>query len=775
MKKKVLIILYIILLLIQSMASGQITLTGKITDKESGESLPGATVYLPDLKIGTSSDHDGYYKFDYLPQSSIIVQVRFLGYKAVVVTIDLAKISKYDFTLTGSAIEAQEVVVTGNALSSDNSRSSMSVTPIGKDLLLTLPSTNLINSIAKVPGVSEITTGGEISKPVIRGLGYNHIVTLNEGIRQEGSQWGDEHGIEIDQFSADRIEVLKGPASLFYGSDAMGGVINILEPVPAKFNSMDGEWVSQFSANDKLFSNSLMIQGNHNGWIWRVRGTYKNAAAFRTPEEWVYNSGFRELNYSVMGGIVKNWGYTHLHFSSFNTKIGMIDGLRDSLTGHFIDYQGVEISEEGAKSRNVEVPFQRVQHRKISSVTNLLFGENQVKINLGYQLNDRKEYAFIADEPELFFHLDTWTYDARYTLLVKKSLEMVAGMSGMTQVNRNRGKEFLVPDYDLQDAGGFVYAKKSWVRFTVNLGIRFDYRYIKGFPLYLDTMGHVASSGDTLFGYFSSDFSAFTGSTGMTFQLNKNFHFKFNIGRGFRAPNIAELASNGVHEGTFRYEVGNTELSAETSLQIDGEIGWNNKYLTAIFNGYCNIIDRYIYSRNINNEKIYADGQWYPVYRYVQGNSLLKGFELEVDVHPIDALHFDNNLDLVWGQNLSTGSPLPLIPALHLQDEIKWTFKTQKNNPLKQPYIQAEIETHFAQDRIDEFETVTPAYVLLNASIGTKLKVQKQLWTFFISGQNLTDVRYYNHLSRLKQVGIYNMGRNVTIGLVIPMGLHSWK
>lgn len=759
----------------QSPALGQISLSGHIIDKESGESLPGATVYLPDLKMGTSTDNEGYYKLRNLPKSSIIVQVSYLGYKAVVVTIDLIKISTYDFKLTGSAIEAQEVVVTGNALSSDNSRSSMSITPISKDQLLTLPSTNLINSIAKIPGVSEITTGGEISKPVIRGLGYNHIVTLNEGIRQEGGQWGDEHGIEIDQFSADRIEVLKGPASLFYGSDAMGGVINILEPVPAQFNSVDGEWVSQFSTNDRLYSNSLMAQGNHSGWIWRVRGTYKNAAAFRTPTEWVYNSGFREMNYSAMAGVVKNWGYTHLHFSSFDTKIGMIDGTRDSATGHFIDYKGNVISEERAKSRDIEVPYQVVQHRKVSSVTNLLFRESQVKINLGYQSNDRKEYGIIADEPGLYFHLDTWTYDARYTLLVKKSLELVGGISGMTQTNRNRGSEFLVPDYDLQDLGGFIYAKKSWEKFTLNFGIRYDSRHVIGFQLYLDTLGHPAPSGDTLFSSFNSRFSAFTGSTGMTFQLNKNFHFKFNVGRGFRAPNIAELASNGVHEGTFRYEIGNPDLSAETSLQIDGEIGWNNRYLTAMFNGYYNIIDRYIYSRNINNEKKSVDGQWYPVYRYVQGNSLLKGFELEVDAHPIDALHFDNNLDFVWGQNLSTGVPLPLIPALHLQNEIKWTFKTQKNNPLKQPYIQVEMETHFAQDRIDEFETTTPGYVLLNASIGTKLKVQKQTWTLFISGDNLTDVKYYDHLSRLKQVGIYNMGRNVTVGLVIPVGIYSGK
>ena len=765
-------ILVIIFILCGCMAHAQRMLSGHVTDKETGESLPGATVFLPDLKSGTVTDKDGLYKLRNLPNSNIVVQVSYIGYKAEVTKVDLGEVHEKDFQLSPSAIEAKEVVVTGNALTSENDRSSISITPINKEKLLTMPSTNLINSISTIPGVSEITTGGEISKPVIRGLGYNRIVTLNEGVRQEGNQWGDEHGIEIDQFSADRIEVLKGPASLFYGSDAMGGVINILEQTPARPGVIEGEWVSQASSNDRLLSNSLMLEGNQDGWIWRVRGTYKTAASYRTPTEWVYNSGFNEKNYSVTAGVVKRWGYSHLHFSSFNTKIGMIDGNRDSATMQFIDYLGNIVPESKAKSRTIDVPFQVVNHNKISSVTNLLINDNQVKISLGYQWNDRKEYGETPDEPGLFFHLDTWTYEARYTRLLFESLELVGGVSGMTQFNRNHGSSYLIPDFDLQDWGGFVYMKKTWEKFTFNLGLRYDYRHITGYPLYRDSLGHPAPSGDTLFRAFSRDFSAFTGSTGMTFRLNKAVNFKFNVGRGFRAPNISELSANGLHEGTFRYEIGNPDLNPETSLQIDGEIAWDTKYLYLSFNGYYNIIDNFIYYRNLNGEKKEVNGVWYPVYRYVQGNSLLKGFEVELDVHPLEALHFDNNLDYVWGGNLSTGIPLPFIPALHLTDQVKWTFKTRKTSVLKQPYIQLELETHFAQDRIDEFETTSPGYVLLNFNVGAKLRVQNQVWTFYISGKNVTDVKYYDHLSRLKEVGIYNMGRRITFGLVIPFGIY---
>ncbi len=751
----------------------QVTLTGKVTEKSTGETLVGATIFIPDLKTGAATGKDGVYTLPNLPKSTFLIQISFIGYLAITRTVDLRKSARCDFEMEESAIEAQEVVVTGNTLSSDNNQSSISITSIGKNQLFTLPSTNLVNSISTVPGLSEITTGGAVSKPVIRGLSYNHVITLNEGVRQEGSQWGDEHGIEIDQFSADRIEVLKGPASLFYGSDAMGGVINILEPIPAPLNTIKGEWASQFSTSNKLFANSLMLNGNRNGITWRIRGTWKTAASYKTPPEYVYNSGFSERDLSGMIGLNKRWGYTHLHFSLFDTKIGIINGARDSLTRQFINREGIAVTPDEAKSRDIAVPYQLVSHEKLTSVSNFVIKNSQVRLNLGYQVNDRQEFSVTPLEPGLYFHLDTWTGDVKYTLSLEKSLELAAGISGMTQTNRNRGIEYLVPDYNLQDLGGFVYAKKSWERFSVNAGARFDIRHVEGKPLYVDSLGHRETLGDTLFPGFSSTFSAFTGSTGMTFKISKIVNMKLNAGRGFRAPNIAELGSNGVHEGTFRYEIGNPMLKPETSLQFDGEISVNTKYLNAVLNGFYNIINNFIYSQNTNHETKYHNGQWYPVYRYIQGNSVLKGFELELDIHPVDQLHLDNNIDYVYGTNATTGVPLPFIPALHSQHELKWNIKPGRNSIFQNPWAEAGIEIHYAQNRVDSFETATPGYVLINASVGTGLKVKKQHWTLFLSGKNLANTKYFDHLSRLKPLGIYNMGRNVTLGVMIPFGLYE--
>jgi iron complex outermembrane recepter protein len=272
-----------------------------------------------------------------------------------------------------------------------------------------------------------------------------------------------------------------------------------------------------------------MVEGNQNGWIWRARGTYKTAASYHTPSEWVYNSGFNEKNFWLMTGVVKKWGYSHLHFSSFNTKIGMIDGIRDTATNQFIDYQGYIVSDEKAKSRSIYVPFQLVSHNKISSITNLLLKDNQIRFSVGYQCNIRKEFGEDPDTPGIFLHLDSWTYDLRYTHIMVKTLELVGGISGMTQINHNQGTEYLIPDYDLQEWGSFIYAKKTWERFTINLGLRYDFRHVKAYQL-TETFVYPVPYVDTLFYTLNSNFSAFTGSAGMTFRLGKTINFKFNFG-----------------------------------------------------------------------------------------------------------------------------------------------------------------------------------------------------------------------------------------------------
>ncbi len=759
------IIYTVVLVTIVTLTYGQ-TLSGKVFDSDTKETLPGASVYISDLKTGAVTDANGRYEIRNLPRSKFTVLIKSIGYSTVTVLIDFGKVNSRDFPLKIAAIESPEVVVTGSAFSSEKARSSVPVEQISKFNITGIGVDNLVNAIATTPGVSAISTGGAISKPVIRGLSYNRIVTVNEGVRQEGQQWGDEHGIEIDEFSADNIEVLKGPSSLLYGSDALGGVINILEPISPSAGKIKGELQSNYSTNNRLTASSLMAEGNLNGFVWRARGTYKSAIGYQTPTERVFNSGYKEKNADLLAGINRSWGYSHLHFSKWDSDIGFFEGDRDSSTGKLLNSAGSIATDQELKSRSIVLPFQNVTHTKISLVNNLILGQSQLRVNAGFQENDRKEFSTDTENTGLWFHLSTVTYDVKYYFPQRDSLkgvEAVIGASGMNQKNENKGNAFLIPGYNLNDLGGFVSVKKSFRKATINAGVRFDTRHISGDQLYTDST--------LLFQGFSSAFYAFSGSVGATYNINEVYNLKVNAGRGFRAPNISELSANGVHEGTYRYEIGNLSLKPETSLQFDIGISAEGKRISLSLDGFYNIIDHFIYYRHSINDSILTDGNAYPVYRYTQGNSDLRGFEFSFDIHPISNLHFENSIAFVEGVNNDIHQPLPYIPPVKIENELRYTFKSKKGLRFSDPYIKLAMVNTLKQNKIDRFETTTPGYTLLNAGIGTRIRAGQQSILIFVAGNNITNVAYYNHLSRLKEKNIYEMARNITFGIHLPFGI----
>ncbi len=738
-------------------------LRGRIRDKTTKEELPGATVYIPDLRTGSVSDLDGNYIFENLPKRKFLFQVKMLGYATISQTIDLNLVSVQDFFLEMRAIEKSEIVVTGSAFTTDAKRTSVAVTPVDKIQIMSSGSDNLVQALATTPGISVISTGNAIAKPVIRGLSFNRIVVVNEGIRQEGQQWGDEHGLEIDQFSADRIEILKGPSSLLFGSDALGGVINILEPLPPPPGSIRAEINSQYSTNNSLFSNSAMAEGNFKGFVWRGRASYKNAAPFKTPVERVYNSGFEEKSGEVMLGVHKSWGYSHLHLSRWFNDIGITTGERDTLTGELLNVNGDIATSEELSSRTLNLPFQRVEHSKISSVNNLILGKSQLRINLGLQQNQREEYSSSKNSPDLELRLETATYDVKYYLPENRNFETAFGVSGMLQSNENLGIEFLIPDYTLADFGVFTSVKKSLELTTFNAGFRYDHRQISGDEMKQDS--------NLLFQAFELNFSSISASAGITHQLGEKINLKANVGRGFRAPNIPELSSNGVHEGTLRYERGNLELKPESSLQVDLGMLYESKIVEISLNLFYNNIDNFIYSRHLDNEFETIDGKDYPVYQYVQGQSTLRGGEFTFDIHPINRLHFENSVSYVRGQNEALDQPLPLIPALKMINELKYELPVKKSSRLRDTYLKIELESCAAQKRIDIFETETEGYSLINLGIGTNFRISKEAAVFFLRCNNVFNTSYFDHLSRMKEIGVQGPGRNFSIGLMIPIGL----
>jgi len=762
--KKVHFVLFLIYIFfsLKIFAAETVLLRGRVTDSETKAPLSGATIYINDLKAVTTTNDNGAFTLKNLPsRGRFLLEVRYIGYKTYSRAIELSEVNDLEIALQPSIMESAEIVVTGSPFSSDNKTNSLSVVTIGKTELAQAGSTNLVDAISKMPGIAQVSTGGAISKPVIRGLGYNRVLTMVDGAREEAQQWGDEHGIEADQFSAARIEVLKGPASLLYGSDALGGVINIIDdlvPPPGTFN---GDFTSAYSTNNGLTGSSLMLQGNDSGFVYRGRISYKNAYGYGYKNAIVPNSGFNEFNLSGMLGLNKSWGYSHLTFSRFSTNIGLVEEGPDS-AGNYFNENGQIITRAEAKNRKPGLPFQNINHYRVALNSNFILGKGQLKSIFAFQKNLRKEFEESTTQPGLDLDLNSYTYDIKYYFPMAGKWEPAAGIQGMYQRNTNNGDEFLIPDYSAGNIGIFAYLKRNFEKGAINIGVRYDYKEINGKELIFED--------EQIFNRFSNGFSNLSGSAGFAFEIARDLVLKGNAGSGFRAPNIAELGANGRHEGTFRYEIGNNNLKQETSLQFDLGLEYTANKITFGLNAYANRIFNYIYPGNFNSETTNLENEegeveTLPVYRFVQTNANLIGGEASVDFHLIKSLHFENSFAYVRGVNRANDAPLPFIPATTLNNELR--FEPDLKG-IADTYFKVGISNVFKQARFDNFETQTGGYTLLDAGLGTSLAMKSRKLNLWITGQNLLNKTYFNHLSRYKLANIYNPGRNIVFGITVP-------
>ncbi|MEO5570024.1 MAG: TonB-dependent receptor [Bacteroidia bacterium] len=789
-------------------ATGKTTLTGKITDKKTGEPIPGVAIYIPDLKTGASSNADGNYKIENLPQTKILVQVSFIGFKIIAENIDLSTTTQKDFSLEESVAELNEVVVTGLSQAGEKNRTPTPITTISSIQLKQVSSTNIIDALATQPGISQVTTGSGISKPVIRGLGYNRVVVVNDGIRQEGQQWGDEHGIEIDEFSVNKVEILKGPASLSYGSDAMAGVINMLSGQTLPEGKIQGSILTNYQTNNGLFGASLNLAGNKKGFIWDIRYSNKMAHAYQNKYDgYVFNSGYRENNFGGIIGFNKSWGYSHLHFSVYNLTPGIVEGERDSATGSFIKPIALNDSTEDVaiatdkdfKSYTPLTPYQKIHHYKAVFNNSFIIRNGSLKAIIGWQQNQRQEYADILEENKygLYFLLNTINYDVRYVLPEKNNFNISFGANGMYQTSQNKGTEFLIPEYNLFDVGVFGIVKKSFDKLDISGGLRYDSRNEHGKDLFLDANGEKTDTPDATsfhqFITFNTAFTGVSGSIGATYQFNDKVFTKLNVSRGFRAPNIAEISANGVHEGTINYIIGVPTLKAENSLQLDYALGLNSEHITAEADLFSNNISNFIFLSKLQSQlggDSLTDG--FSTFKYSSGQANLLGGEISIDIHPhpLDWLHFENSFSYV--QSTQKNQPdstkyLPFTPSPKFSSELKANAK-KLSKSLNNAYIEIGLDNYFNQDKFYAAygtETATAGYTLLNFGIGTDVVSKtRTLLSLYINVSNLTDVAYQSHLSRLKygaennvtgRTGVFNMGRNISFKLIVPIDFSKKK
>lgn len=798
------------------------SLSGTITDKTDGKPIIGATVNIPDLRKGAITDVNGKYSFANVPKGVFLVQVTYIGYLTVNQRVDFSKTSVFDVKMQTSSLEAGEVVITGVSKATEIKRSPVPMVAVGKAYLeQRAASGNIIDQIATLPGVSAVTTGPNVSKPFIHGLGYNRVITLQDGIRQEGQQWGDEHGIEVDQNSIDRVEVIKGPASLTYGSDAIGGVVNLISPAPVPEGKILGSVQGLYGTNQGLYNGSFRLQGNQNGLIWGTVISAKGSKDYQNEHDGrVYATNYREKDARVMVGLNKSWGYSYLHASVFDDEQAIPDGSRDSLTRKFTR----QITEDDAfrpivpqsvlNSYSIPTLHQHVQLYRIYNNSNFILGNGNLAVNLGYQYSHRREYTHpeAGDIAGLNLHLTTYTYDVKYNFNIGNDYETTFGINGQYQNNTiGDATDFPIPAYHQFDIGPFFVIKKSFGKLDLSAGARYDTRSFSNSAAYVDTLGrngfpqlYTGSNPETAanvtkqFDAFNKRFSGFSGSFGATYNLSDAFLIKGNISRGFRAPSIAEISANGPDPGSQIYHIGDKNFKPEFSLQEDIGTFLTLPNISASVEVFNNNLSNYIYQQQVlaaDGSPVYTQG--YTTFTYVQSKARIYGGEVNVDLHPISWLHFENALSLTYGENKGNGGPvadslkyLPFIPPLHTHSELRGTFNGGFGK-VKSIYAFVGFDHYSAQDRFFAAygtETYTAGYNLLSAGFGGNIvnKAGQPVIKLFVEGTNLANVNYQSNMSRLKYFdnptvpegvhpGIYNMGRNISFKVVVPFGFNSNK
>ena len=670
-------------------------------------------------------------------------------------------------------LNMNEVTVTGVTGDTKLKHATAPVSIVSAQVLRATSASNIIDAISHQPGVSQLTTGGSISKPIIRGLGYNRVVVMSEGVRQEGQQWGDEHGVEVDGSSVGSVEILKGPASLMYGSDAMAGVV-IMHPQPTLGEGeMRANVSTEYQTNNGLFAYNLSMAGNQQGFVWDARYSDKMAHAYKNKYDgYVPGSQFRERAGRLMLGVNKAWGHSRLTWTAYHLTPSIVEGERDQETGDLV------CSSVSPTSYRKSLPFQQVKHYKAVWDNSLNLPSGYLKAIIGYQQNRRQEFEESEDEYELYLKLHTLTYDLRYVTNERDGWKFSTGIGGMYQKSGNEGEECLIPDYRLFDFGVYATATKSLgERWTLNGGVRYDHRRLSE--------------------ALSRHFNGLTGSVGAVCNISDHFNLRLNLARGFRTPNMSELASDGVHEGSIRYELGNQQLKAEYSLQADLGLDFTSRYVSAQVALFANRIDNYIFTHRL--DQVIEEG--YLTYAYTQGDARLLGFEAGVDFHPIHSVHFSNTFSYVDARQMNASADtkyLPFTPAPHWASELKWelshhshgtvhhhhTTDAAHRSLLNNLYLAAGLDCYLKQTHIysaDDTETPTPAYALVSLSAGTDIQVKRRkVAELYVTADNLLNRAYQNHLNRLKYAdenvvtgrrGVYNMGRNITFKVVVPIVL----
>jgi len=727
--------LYIyILLFITTISFAQNHLKGTIK-AEDNSNLENVTIQIIGTNLYTQSDENGNFELKDIPKGKIEIAFYLIGYEQQTITQNIT-LAETNLTVVLKEKEQHlEEVVVSSIFNKAQSQTVMKVDHKTTEEMQKNGATSLVDGLTSIPGISNFSTGSSIGKPVIRGLSSNRVLVYTQGVRLENQQFGEEHGLGLNANGIESVEVIKGPASLLYGSDAIGGVLYFNPEKYASIGETHTNVVQQFYSNTNGTSTSFGIKSTPSNWKFLARANYTSHEDYKIPSgESVINT--RSIEKDLKTGI----GYSNSDFS----------------TDFRYNYNDLNLGlpEEdiiAAGNRNPLYPKQKIGNHILSLNQKVYFKNSKLEADLGYSYNNRQELE-AADEIALYMKLKTANYNIKYYLPKIKNIETIVGIQGMHQTNENLGAELLIPNATTNDFGAFATFNYEKEQHAVIAGIRFDNRKI-------DTETHGIPDEESYFEAINKKFKSFNAALGYKTNWSSKFTSRINIASGFRAPNLSELTSNGVHEGSNRYEIGNSNLKNEQNLQVDLNFEYKSKHFELFANGFYNHINNYIFISPTG--EVLEDNF---VYDYLQSNAYLFGGETGIHFHPhpIDWMHFTSSFESVTGKQ-SNDTYLPLIPANQWKNNIRGEFNIK--NWLTKGFASLQVNYTLTQNNISAFETKNKDYTLVNLAFGGKIKLGKSAFDLNLNANNLLDKTYINHLSRLKADGIPNMGRNIIIGM----------
>lgn len=736
------------MVLLCNIINAQNKITGKVKD-QNNVPLAGARIYVPDMNKGTVANKDGDYELANLPKGRIKIQFSFLGYTNRIETVELkGESTELNVTLHQTPIMAEEIVVSGGYNSTQHENAvKIDVLKLNTEGIKSTP--NFTEMLTQVPGVDMISKGSGVAKPVIRGLSMNDILVLNNSVRYENYQYSSHHPLGIDEFGIEDVEIIKGPASLLYGSDAIGGVVNFIKEKPAPVGTIVGDYNMQLFSNTLGMTNNIGIKGASKKFFGGIRAGQKtNADYLQGGGDYVANSRFNEKSFKANAGFTDRIGTFKLFYDFNNQKLGLTE-----------DEAIEEIKERGRENK---IWYQEFNTHLLSSQNKLYLRKYKLDINSAYQNTELIHFGE-EDVYEIQMKLRTVTYEAKLHLPAKENSEYIVGVQGFNQRNTNvNDREVkLLPDAETNNYSAFALLQHEFFgKLKLQTGVRYDFKTITTDAIgeAIDTAAYRAA--------LDKNYGSFSGSLGATYNISEELLLRANVAAAYRTPNLAELTSKGLHE--LRFEKGDEGLQPENSLEADISMHFHKENYTIDIAGFYNIVNDYIFIAPTGDTT--AAGNY--IYKYRQANSVLYGGEAGLHFHPNRArwLHMEGTFATVVGKQ-ENGDYLPFIPANKVRLELR--AEKEKFLFMKSAFISVNLLAAMDQNNAAEDETATKGYGLVDLSIGGQIKMMNQAARLSIGVNNVFDRKYIDHLSTLKEVNLFNPGRNVSISLHIPFGIKN--